>query len=260
MCPGGYVMNPPSSWTWSLGNAGCPSCTSPPVQNWGKMCSNDPTSVVIENYGKPSCLRTAMTDCKMSMHEVKQIDADVRMSLCGSTWAAPFWLTPDHWAGGGSSGELDLVELCPAGDVWTNFAGAEPPIGFQSKWSVADSNYFAGHVTMWKHWDNGKGSVTAKVCDEAERDRYGGHCSGEGAAYYPSVYESNGCSNGHNCMFTMVSDIWNGYEGDAGFAACSAGKPQTEHCRTSIRNIRIKGPKFSGKCAALTKYAEDIVV
>jgi len=259
MCPGSYPEDPQSNWAWSTGVSTCPSCTNPPTQNWGKMCPGDPTSVVIENYGKPSCLRTAMTDCKMNMHEVQQIDFDLRLSLCGSTWAAPLWLTPDYWAGGGASGELDLVELCPAGDVWTNFAGAEAPIGYQSKWEFADPNYFIGHVTMWKNEDGGKGGVTAKMCDETERDNHGGHCSGKNAAYYPSVYGSNGCSSSHDCMFTMVSDIWNGYSGDGGFYACSAGYPQTDTCRTSVRNIRIKGPQFYGKCAALNAWTDEVV-
>lgn len=259
MCPGSSVIDPPSNWAWSTGVATCPSCTNPPTENWGKMCAGDHTSVVIQNWGQPSCLRT-VSDCKMNMHDVQQIDFDLRISLCGSTWAAPFWLTPDYWRGGGSSGEIDLVELCPAGDVWTNFAGAEEPIGYQSKWEFADPNYFAGHVTMWKHWDNGKGGITAKLCDEAERDSNGGHCTGDDAAYYPSIYGSNGCKDGHNCEFTMVSDIWNGNSGDGGFYACSAGYPQTSDCRTSIRNIRIKGPTFYGKCAVLMSATKDEVV
>lgn len=257
MCPGSQWIDPPSDWAWSTDVHPCPSCQSPDVQNWGKMCAGDPTSVVIQNFGKPSCLRTAMPDCKMNMHEVEQIDFDLRIRNCGTTWAAPLWLTPDLWqssgGGPGHSGELDLAELCPAGEVWTNFAGAKSPIGFQTKWE-ADPNWFAGHVTMW----NRGGAITAKMCSEAERDSYGGSCEGSGSAYYPKLYESNGCENG-DCVFTMVSDIWNGYFGDSGFQGCSKGYPQTSNCKTSVRNIRIRGPQFSGKCAALSAWKDEVV-
>jgi len=251
-------IDPPAEWAWSKRVHDCPSCTNPGTQNWGKMCQGDPTSVVLQNWGKPSCLRTAMEHCEMNMHEVKKIDFDLRIRNCGNTWAAPLWLTPDLWSaahgGPGHSGELDLAELCPVGDVWTNFAGAKDPIGYQKKWETIDSNWFAGHVTMW----NKDGGITAKMCDEAERDSNGGSCSGDGSAYYPKLYDANGCKDG-NCQFTMVSDIWNGYTGDSGFAGCSKGYPQTENCKTSVRNIRIIGPQFSGRCAALNPRQDEVV-
>jgi len=259
MCPGSNLIYPPQEWAWSFDNNPCPSCQSPPTQNLGRMCAGDPTSVVIENGGKPSCLRTAMPDCEMDMHAVKQIDFDLRLRDCGSTWAAPLWLTPDIWrsqnGGPGHSGELDLAELCPVGEVWSNFAGAKEPMGYQKQWHL-DPNWFAGHVTMWNHG----GAITVKMCDEEERDSNGGSCRGDDdLAYYPKVYDSNGCTIG-NCRYTMVSDIWNGYSGDSGFVGCTKGYPQPGNCKTSVRNIRIKGPQFYGKCAALNAWNDEVEV
>jgi len=221
------------------------------------MCSNDPTSVVINNWGQTSCLVTQMHDCKFNMHDFQQMDFDVRIRDCGSTWSAPLWITPDFWADGGNSGEIDMVELCPAGEVNTNFAGADAPVGYPSKWG-ADPNWFAGHVTMWKQWTDGKGGITVKVCDHDEAAAHGGSCHGDGAAYYPDIYASNAC-NGHDCTFRLVSDIWNGVDGDWGFKGCSKGVPQTAHCRHSIRNIKIRGPAFSGKCKVLSTTSDMAV-
>lgn len=262
MCPGSTWVDPPSDWAWSTRVHDCYSCSSPATQNWGKMCAGDPTSVVMQNYGKASCLRTAMPDCEMNMREVEQIDFDLRIRNCGTTWSAPLWLTPDVWSsahgGAGMSGELDLAELCPVGDVWSNFAGAHEPIGYQKKWEEADPNWFVGHVTMW----NKGGAVTVKMCNEAERNSLSeggaGSCSGTGSAYYPDLYDSNACKN-NDCKFTMVSDIWNGFSGDSGFAGCSKGYPQTSNCKTSVRNIRIRGPQFYGKCAALSATKDEVV-
>merc|ERR1719460_982757 len=79
LCPGSRVEDPPASWLWSTGHHSHPSCSKPTGQNWGKMCKGDPTSVVIENWGKTSCLSTSMGDCKFNMHHVKQIDFEVRI-------------------------------------------------------------------------------------------------------------------------------------------------------------------------------------
>jgi len=268
MCPGSTVLEHPplSDWTWSAAITGAQSCTSPGIGNWGKMCEGDPTSVVIVNYGVPSCLRTDMSDCKMNMREVEQIDFDLRIRDCGNTWAAPLWLTPDRWSSAGgayNSGELDLVELCvPDGGVQTNFAG---PNG-NMNWGV-DPMWYIGHVTMW----NQGGDITVQLCNDEDKDSQGSCYQYPGSAHRADIYNSNACKN-DNCQFRMVSDIWNGYAGDSGFTYCSnrdnKGKPESEHrvgppstdtCKTSVRNIRIKGPQFYGKCAALSANQDEVV-
>lgn len=248
LCPGSSLAATSSSWVWSHGSFESPSCTKPASKNAGHMCSGDPTSIVMHTHGDTSCLGTHMPDCRFNMHHLQQLDFDLRMVNCGGTWAAPLWLTPDYWEGGGSSGEIDMVENCPVEAISSNFAGAEPPLGYQKQWKIADPNGFSGHVTMW----NSNGDITVKLCSNAEKKGNGGHCTGNGAAFYPNVYKANGCSDGHNCMFEFVSDIWNGVEGDDGFVGCRGkSKPSTRNCGFSVRKIRLKGPSFTGKCAAL---------
>lgn len=248
MCPGSSIVNPSSKWVWStLPAAPSPSCSAPSAQNVGQMCSGDPTSIVMSSHGHTGCFVTRMPACKFSMYELKQLDFDVRLVGCSGTWAAPLWLTPDYWAGGGKSGEIDMVELCPTHSVSSNFAGASAPVGYQKTWKVADPNSFSGHVTMW----NTNGDITVKMCKKSTASSNGGNCPGDGAAYYPNVFASHACADG-DCIFQFVSDIWNGLSGDGGYWGCTGGAPpSTKSCRFSVRKIRVKGPKFSGNCAAL---------
>jgi hypothetical protein len=102
---------------------------------------------------------------------------------------------------------------------------------------------------MW----NDNGYVRVKICSSTEASNNGGHCLAANAAYYPNIYGSYGCSNGHDCMFTFISDIWNGLSGDGGYWGCTGGAPpSTKSCRTSVRHITVQGPSFSGNCGALT--------
>merc|ERR1712107_78770 len=84
----------------------------------------------------------------------------------------PLWMSPDHWEGGGASGEIDMMENCPADAVWNNFAGG----GSQVKVAIADPNSFQGHTTMWIQADGGSGtqSVHVTTCDPYSMQ--GGSC------------------------------------------------------------------------------------
>lgn len=56
-------------------------------------------------------------------------------------------------------------------------------------------------------------------------------------------------------MYTMVSDIWNGWAGDGGFSECTNGEPHWGNkCKFSVSNIRMKGVPFTGKCTALSGW------
>lgn len=220
------------------------------MENVGQMCAGDPTSVVLQGSGQPQCLGTTMPDCKFNMHDVDQLDFDINMLGCGGTWAAPLWMTPDHWYDGPNSGEIDMLENCPSDALHSNFAGG----GSQITWAIADPNSFQGHTTMWKQADgDGVMSIHVKTCDPSEV--VNGACPENGdVAYLRDIYGLNGCSNGANCEYMMISDIWNGLAGDAGYQACSHGQPHySSGCSTSITHIRFKAKPgtFSGKCSVL---------
>jgi len=254
MCPDSALVDASSDWVWSTQAHSSPSCTSPAASNIGRMCSGDPTSVVMHSHGLPGCFGTKMPDCKFNMHDLQQIDFDISMTDCAGTWAAPLWLTPDHWAGGGRSGEIDMVEMCPTSKISSNFAGASAPIGYQVHgWSGTSPDSFSGHVTVWKQKaSDGVTGITVKLCSATEASDNSGSCSAAGGAFYPNIYGSNACANGYDCTFQFVSDIWNGYAGDAGYTGCTKGSsPNNKNCGFGVRKIRVKGPIFAGKCSAL---------
>lgn len=154
-----------------------------------------------------------------------------------------------------------MVETCPTGNLHSNYAGG----GYGVSWTNFDANYFHGHVTVWKRWVHGKAGISVKICDADEMMANGYSCHGDGAAWYPDIYGSNACSDGHNCMFKFVSDIWNGHTGDSGFEHCTAKHkhPRTADCKHSVRNIKVKGvkgPIFSGKCAPLNAAHQQVEV
>jgi len=208
--------------------------------------------VVMESHGEVGCFVTRMPDCKFNMRHLQSLDFDVRLSNCYGTWAAPLWLTPDKWVGpGGKSGEIDMVELCPNTHVYSNFAGAQEPEGLQVRWPNADPNNFDGHVSMWVE-PGSKPQVKVKMCSAEQAANNAGSCHKANAAFYSDIFGSHACADG-DCEYMFVSDIWNGLGGDAGFDPCTQHRgPSHANCGFSVRNIKVRGPSFDGKCAALT--------
>jgi hypothetical protein len=254
LCNGAAVVDASSDWVWSHTAVPSPSCTSPPVQNNARMCQGDPTSVVIEGNGQPQCLSAHASDCTFNMHNIEQLDFDVSMLGCGGTWAAPLWMSPDRWMGGGRSGEVDMMENCPSDAVWSNFAGG----GTQVKWSFADPNNLRSHTTMWVRAGSARTmDVFVKTCLPSEL--VSGSCEFGGImAQLQDIYGLNGCSKGGDCVYTLISDIWNGLSGDGGYTACAGGQPYySSGCSVAVSRIRFKAADgtFPGKCAALVETA-----
>ena len=105
---------------------------------------------------------------------------------------------------------------------------------------------------------------------QASANSFGCWCN-EGSSP-PNIYGSGGCQNGGDCMWTLVSDIWNGVSGDAGYAGCMTavpaigldkGKPNLKStCALSVEKLVLRGSGEGGKlsfgkgspaaCAVLT--------
>lgn len=61
-----------------------------------------------------------------------------------------------------------------------------------------------------------------------------------------SIYDAAGCdpAKGGNCIYSLVSDIWNGtaYDGGGAFCNNNKGRPGEGHaCKYSIRNVVFRG-------------------
>ena len=249
------------------------------------MCEGDPTSVRIAvTRGKAECLVAQASQCKIPMHDFVSLDYDFSVAGCNGIWAAPLWLTPDTWQWGAGSGEIDSLEFCSRDSVHLNFAGGGHQVRSNFSIDAAD-----GHVTVRK---DPAGIVTIAACGAADAAAHGGQCAApsydgcgdcqasansfgcwcnEGSSP-PNIYGSGGCQNGGDCMWTLVSDIWNGVSGDAGYAGCMTavpaigldkGKPNLKStCALSVEKLVLRGSGEGGKlsfgkgspaaCAVLT--------
>jgi len=249
---------------------------------------DDPTCVNLKvTPGKAECLVATVPDCKIPMRDFVSMDYDFTINSCNGVWAAPLWMTPDTWQWGAGSGEIDSLEFCTRDSVDLNFAGG----GHQLQTNIS-LDMSSGHVTVRK---DGEGIVTIKACSAEQADANGGQCPQPeytscedcqwGAAAEDSyacwcnpgttpsnIYGSGGCRNGGDCLWTLVSDIWNGVSGDSGYAACMTAVPSIglekeqpnlkSHCEIEVKKIVLKGsgPNQSLKwgagsspsCAALT--------
>ena len=149
-----------------------------------------------------------------------------------------------------------------------NFAGGGHQVELDpSKFSIDKSN---GHITVRKDID---GIVTITTCTNTEAISNNGQCEspiyndcneclygdgdGDGNTYAcwcnepNNIYGSGGCTTDTNCMWTLVSDIWNGISGDAGYTGCMTAIPEigleamqpymNSTCATSVENIVVKG-------------------
>ncbi|KAL1515491.1 hypothetical protein AB1Y20_002115 [Prymnesium parvum] len=232
-------------------------------------CVGDSSSVRIElTPGKAECLVAHAPQCKIPMHDFVSLDYELAVRGCGAVWAAPLWITPDTWQWGAGSGEVDSTEMCPRGAVYLNFAGGGHQVA--SRLPAAGGE---AHVTVRK---DARGVVTVAACTADEAAAHGGQCappqySGcddclraaqpfgcwcNEQSTPPNIYGSGGCVEGTDCMWTLVSDIWNGVAGDEGYKGCmtevagevEAGKPNLKsQCALSVQKIRLRGGGPNGR-------------
>jgi hypothetical protein len=249
-------------------------------------CANDPASVRIAlapTVGD-ECLVAAAPHCKIPMREFVSLDYDFAVDSCNGVWAAPLWMTPETWQWEGGSGEIDSLEMCPRDAIHLNFAGGGHQV--VSSLSIDRS---AGHITVRK---DAAGMVTIVACSAEEAARNNQQCQSptyngctdcrRGKNTFAcwcnephNIYRSGGCVSGTNCTWTLVSDIWNGGSGDAGYRGCmtavpsiglNAGTPnRNTNCTLSVERIVLRGNETGGRlrwgdgssaeCAALTVNA-----
>lgn len=177
------------------------------------------------------------------MTKVSKIEFDFDFETCHDVWAAPLWITPEDWhAPGGTSGEIDFLEMCPAGSFATNFGAPGQPGEYQKQWGSAWGPGGPKHYVMT--FDNG-GSVATHMCNLD-----GSGCRYDGASYQNFINRITSKYNHH-----FVSDVWNGWGGDSGWKGCGGRNSPATSCRFAIMNLKVSTrdgrPLYSGKCAAL---------
>lgn len=256
-----------TSWPFSAAPGSSYSCSSSNggVNDLGgnapTHCAADLSSVYMSvTAGSAECLQARAFDCKILMRNFTSLDYVASLESCGGTWTAPLWMTPDTWQWGAGSGEVDSLEACPRSGLFMNFAGG----GSQLPVAGVTLDKVEGlHVTVRK---DDEGIVTIATCRQ-EDELVDGQCgkpsydgcddclsNGEFACWCngeDNIYSSGGCTSGTDCLWTLVSDIWNGVDGDEGYMGCmvevpelglEAGKPNlASKCAVSVENIVVRG-------------------
>jgi hypothetical protein len=269
-------------WPFNVANTSHPSCQS---QNGGvndmgsepQQCHDDLASVRIAvSQGKAECLLAQAQQCKIPMHDFKSLNYDWTTSRCQGVWAAPLWMSPDTWQWGPGSGEIDGSEFCERKKLQNNFAGGGHEVEFDFDQYNLDEAW--GHTTIRK---DDAGIITVATCKASEAESNGGECFkptyknckdcefGERDKEYAcwcnedpnqkqgiNIYGSGGCAEGTDCMWTLLSDVWNGVKGDSGYQGCMGEVPSlgvdklepnfNSHCEFSVENILVKGSGLNG--------------
>lgn len=255
-----------ANWLWETGAGTFPSCDMPVRGDIGSMCidSNgqpDYTSLYVDLASAPNrigCFAWLASSCVMDFRRVLRIEFDFDVKSCGSVWAAPLWISPQPWdSPGPTSGEVDLVEACPVGSLYTNFAtgGHEMPIGNPS--DLGGPKHMIMMIDSSASLVAG-GTLRTQICDF-------GKTNCRDSAFYEDFMSrvSPTKGRGQSFPYTFLSDIWNGHGGDGGWTGCKAFNNPNSQCQYVIHNIKIYTvdgrPMFSGKCGALNGDAVEVV-
>lgn len=212
--------------------------------------SVDQTSVFMDMENLASrggCFAWEAFGCGTDMTRVSKISFDFDFTSCGDVWTAPLWITPSNWQEpGGTSGEIDFIEMCPVGSASTNF-GAGGEIGeTQVSWGSGTGANGPKHYELTL---DTAGNLRTRICD------LGGITNCFDGAHYENFINHITSKLNHH----FVSDVWNGNGGDGGWYGCGARHNEGTTCKYAIMNIRVYthdgAPLYGGTCAALNANA-----
>merc|ERR1719498_199214 len=174
---------------------------------------------------RSGCFVWESSICATDMTKVARIEFDFDFSECHDVWTAPLWITPQNWLEpGGTSGEIDFIEMCPVGNAATNF-GAGGQVGeTQLSWGSGYGANGPKHFTLTL---DAAGNLKTRICD------LGGVTGCFSGAHYENFINVITSKYAHH----FVSDVWNGYGGDGGWYGCGARHNENTQCKYAIMNL-----------------------
>jgi hypothetical protein len=230
------------------------SCTAPAFTEAQAAamttCPTDPTALDVDlrKLGdKTACLHYTAAGCSFKITDVREIRFDAMMEGCRDTWACPLWATPSQWNfPQRSSGEIDFLEHC-SNNLNVSFGSDQ---GDYVTWQGATGLPLTGDKAEWKTYRfaverRGPGEddfdVKSFVCPLGQPDSpeckealFAGPANpGLGYGYGERV------KGNLQYDLTLVSDIWNGTAGDAGYAACQRQANPNSQCHYAIQHVRV---------------------
>jgi len=212
----------------------------------------DQTSIFMDMTSvgnRGGCFAWETPECGTDMNRVSKIEFNFDFAQCGDVWAAPLWITPIVWKEpGGTSGEIDFIEMCPVGTSSTNFGAGGQPGETQMSWGSGWGAEGPKHFELT--FDAG-GNLKTKICD-----LNGLNC--QYRAHYENFMNRITSKNNHH----FVSDVWNGHGGDGGWYGCGARHSPSTQCKYAIMHLRVHtkdgSPMYTGKCAALNGNGQSV--
>ncbi|CAJ1376347.1 unnamed protein product [Effrenium voratum] len=229
-------------------------------------CGRLPANAAVRNEvnlagaaAKTGCFAWSAGSCVVDFRLVQRIEFDFDVKSCGSVWAAPLWISPHPWdSPAATSGEVDFVEACPVGQMYTNFAcgGHEEAIGNAD--NLGGPKHFIMTFDGTTSFTSG-GTLRTQICEL-------GPTNCRNSAFYPDFLSRVDPTKGRGTSFpyTFLSDIWNGFGGDSGWTGCKARNNPNSQCEYAVRNIKVYtwsgAPMFGGKCAALNGNVEVQII
>jgi hypothetical protein len=213
----------------------------------------DETSVFFDMSAltsKGGCFVWEAASCGTDLTKVSKIEFDFDFSGCGDVWAAPLWITPETWISpGGTSGEIDFIEMCPVGAASTNFGAGGQYGETQMSWGAGSGANGPKHYTLTL---DDSGNLKTTVCN------LDGTTGCSDAAHYENFLNVITSKNNHH----FVTDVWNGNGGDGGWSGCGAYHNEGTQCQYAIMNIRVTSkdgqPIYSGNCAAMNAGSSSV--
>jgi hypothetical protein len=182
------------------------------------------------------------------MDDVAQISFETSMSNCKSVWAANLWTTPNPWLQNQhSSGEIDFVENC-AHSLNISFGETSQ---YYAQWPGKNAdNLTRQRVTIT--FDQAKDEVTTQMCSIDDPSQCVSAMTRKG---YFADSAHNWRGRGRN--FSLVSDLWDGTNGNEGYWGCQGKTDPNSQCSYQVSNIRFtprdpNKPVFpDGACAVM---------
>eukprot|EP00929_Paragymnodinium_shiwhaense_P112906 TRINITY_DN8116_c0_g1_i1.p1 TRINITY_DN8116_c0_g1~~TRINITY_DN8116_c0_g1_i1.p1 ORF type:complete len:341 (+),score=36.22 TRINITY_DN8116_c0_g1_i1:89-1111(+) len=246
------------NWIWAPGTGKMWSCNLPVRGDIASMCvtpdgTPDYTSIYVNmdaTNRKSGCFVWKATDCSLDLRKVRNISFDADVTDCDNLWTAPLWMSPTPWRNPAQfSGEVDFLEMCPVNSIFGNFATGGKQLRIASATGLGGPKTIV--MTLGHPQDlHANGTLRTEVCDLGAQNCHQG-------SYYTKYLSTVTATKWkeHSFPFTLISDVWNGYGGDAGWAGCRAENNPSSDCKYVIRNIRVYAvdgkPYFQGRCAAL---------
>jgi hypothetical protein len=213
-----------------------PSCKGTYNSSDAYTIEQDSQGYTFSNISIPRdrCSAIDLSKCRFNIKNLKSLKFTFRLQGCNHIWIAPIWFTPDPWDKPQcQSGEIDLLESCKGPRLQTSFGDMRASQTCTSSKSnltnltLEDNKDYDFRMDVEQDQNNVtlvfyyKASSASTWIKRGVRENYQ---ETHGWQQYPSSYH-------------LISDVWNGGDGDEGYQGCGYTPASQEKCKYTVSNI-----------------------